>query len=113
MPRYLCTAKLNATGLAAIRTRGYARHRNQLQQVWSAAGCTIESVWFGSPTDDADVLLVVDAPSSDPVFSLAFAAMAGGGAIKVRAFELRSAEDADALARMDYGYRAPEQPEAR
>ncbi|MER5969226.1 GYD domain-containing protein [Streptomyces sp. NPDC002055] len=104
MPKFLIHATYTADGTKGLLKEGASGRRAAVEQVVTALGGTVESVYF--TFGENDVVLIIDLP--DPVSMAAISlTVKASGALHTRATPLLTVEEIDEATRRQVPFRAP------
>ncbi len=106
MPRFLIEASYTAEGAKGIAKDGGSKRKAFIGELVKKSGGTMHS-WdfaFGS----SDVYIIVEMPDVASTMALSLAVNASG-AVRLKTIPLISAEEVDAAAKLQIGYRPPGQ----
>ncbi|PBC83012.1 Uncharacterized protein, contains GYD domain [Streptomyces sp. 2224.1] len=104
MPKFLIQATYTSEGTKGLLKEGASGRRAAVDQVVTALGGTVESVYFAFGEDD--IVLIVDLP--DPVSMAAISlTVKASGALQTRATPLLTVEEIDEATRRQVPFRAP------
>ncbi|MFF3765879.1 GYD domain-containing protein [Streptomyces sp. NPDC001922] len=104
MPKFLIQATYTSEGTKGLLREGASGRRAAVDQVVTALGGTVESVYFAFGEDD--VVLIIDLP--DPVSMAAISlTVKASGALHTRATPLLTVEEIDEATRRQVPFRAP------
>ncbi|WP_432095495.1 GYD domain-containing protein [Streptomyces sp. bgisy100] len=104
MPNFLIQATYTSEGTKGLLKEGASGRRAAIDQVVTALGGTVESVYFAF--GEHDVVLIIDLP--DPVSMAAISlTVKASGALHTRATPLLTVEEIDEATRRQVPFRAP------
>lgn len=104
MPKFLIQATYTSEGTKGLLKEGASGRRAAVDQVVTALGGKVESVYFAFGEDD--IVLIIDLP--DPVSMAAISlTVKASGALHTRATPLLTVEEIDEAARRQVPFRAP------
>ncbi|MDT0461089.1 GYD domain-containing protein [Streptomyces sp. DSM 41527] len=104
MPKFLIQATYTSEGTKGLLKEGASGRRAAVDQVVTALGGTVESVYFAFGEDD--IVLIIDLP--DPVSMAAISlTVKASGALQTRATPLLTVEEIDEATRRQVPFRAP------
>ncbi|WP_336052017.1 GYD domain-containing protein [Streptomyces sp. CA2R101] len=104
MPKFLIQATYTSEGTKGLLKEGASGRRAAVDQVVTALGGTVESVYFAFGEDD--IVLIIDLP--DPVSMAAISlTVKASGALRTRATPLLTVEEIDEATRRRVPFRAP------
>ena len=104
MPKYLWQVSYSREGLKGVIKEGGSSRVAAIRKLAEAQGGKIEAFYFAFGDDDA--YLIGDFPSQVEVTAISLAVGASGAA-RVKTTVLLTAEEVDAAAKLDVGYRPP------
>ncbi len=98
MPKYMFLGKYSKAGIAAASEEGFATRPDALRPMVEANGGTLDAMYFCSPDQGFDFVLLITAPDGDLIYSMAMAGATGAAfADGSRVIELKTGEEADAI----------------
>ncbi|MFF8790458.1 GYD domain-containing protein [Streptomyces sp. NPDC015125] len=104
MPKFLIQATYTSEGTKGLLKEGASGRRAAVEQVVTALGGKVESVYFAFGEDD--IVLIIDLP--DPVSMAAISlTVKASGALHTRATPLLTVEEIDEAVRRQVPFRAP------
>ena len=104
MAKYLIRASYTPEGVRGILRDGGSKRRRVVEEAIGAVNGRVEAFYFGF--EDADALVIIDAPDNVAAAALSLAVNAGGGA-RSRTTVLLTPEEIDEAAKKQIAYTPP------
>ncbi len=104
MPKYLWQASYNSEGVQGVVKEGGSGRRDAIETLVSAAGGTLEGLYFSF--GDSDVIVIADLPDEETATAIALT-INGGGLVTLKTTVLLTPEQVDAASKKSVEYRPP------